>query len=847
MSPLLAALEFEHPLRLVCWLAIVPVVGYFAIRSRTSAPPLRRAASLACRLLILTLAILAFAGPAWRGSSAQRFVVFATDVSRSVAGAGQQAAEQFIQSALQHQGGHQAAFLAFADKPGAVSAQPQFGGAELVVQASNPAAALLLAAATIPAEFVPQVVLLTDGNETRGDLELAARGVNVPVWVVPLPAFAGPEVCLTDLLAPAEVVPDGDVSWEIVIQSNTATTGTLELLRDGELAARSDLTLQPGENRVALQTPLGGEASATFTARLVAAQDTIAENNQRRARVVTGRRLRLLLADANPAAGGAFRDVLAGQGFDVTAQSPAELPASAAALDAFDLLILSSIASGDLTADQLRALGEYVRVQGGGLMALGGERTFGEAAFRDTALESLLPVSAAAVLEEAEPSVLAMVLVIDRSQSMEEDRRLDLAKEAAKQSVQVLKPSDKAGVLAFSDDAEWIAELAPAADQADLLKRIDTLAPYGQTNMFPGVVRAVLALEQTAADRRHMILLTDGVPAPGDYLQIAQRMAASGITLSTVSISKGAEQDLLKEMAALAGGRHQHCDDPSDVPRILVQETRQAAAGETYREFRPFALRILPGLDVASAPPMLGYAPTNPKPDAEPLLFAVAGHPLLCWGRCGVGLTLAFTADVQGPWTERWRSWPGYGAFWKRLVRHVARPPQPDPLTMSSEERGGTLVVTADVVPAGGRYASDARLAATVASPPGAPQTRPLEPVAPGRYAASFPVPAPPPVAYDVRVAGFEGWAGSEVGRPQLSAAQTVFLDYPDELRLRATGEARLRGVAETTGGVFRPEPAAVFAPDGRTVQRAVPLWPWLLLAAVLLVVPDVALRRLRF
>jgi hypothetical protein len=354
-------------------------------------------------------------------------------------------------------------------------------------------------------------------------------------------------------------------------------------------------------------------------------------------------------------------------------------------------------------------------------------------------------------------------------------------------------------------------------------------------------VRAVLALEQTAADRRHIILLTDGVPAPGDYREIAQRMAAGGITLSTVSISKGAEQDLLKEMATIAGGRHNHCDDPSDVPRILVQETKVAAADEGYREFRPFALRTLPGLDVASAPPLLGYARTNPKPDAEPLLFAVAGHPLLCWGRHGEGLTLAFTSDVKGPWTARWKTWPGYGAFWKRLVRHVARQPQPSPLNMSSRCSGGSIVVTADLTAADGQFATDAKLTATVAGPRGEPQTLALEPVAPGRYAATCTAQSPIPAEYEIRVTGPDG------SNPSLAATQTVFFDYPDELRLQSTNEDLLRRVAETTGGAFQPEPASVFAPDGRTVHRVAPLWTWLLLAALLLFVADVALRRLRF
>ena len=121
-------------------------------------------------------------------------------------------------------------------------------------------------------------------------------------------------------------------------------------------------------------------------------------------------------------------------------------------------------------------------------------------------------------------------------------------------------------------------------------------------------------MEQTAADRRHIILLTDGVPAPGDYREIARRpWPPAASRCGTVSISKGTGQDLLKEMATIARGRHNHCDDPSAVPRILVQETKVAAADEGYREFRPFALQTLPGLDVASAPPLLGYAGPIPS------------------------------------------------------------------------------------------------------------------------------------------------------------------------------------------------------------------------------------------
>lgn len=836
MSPLLAVIEFEHPQWLI-GLAVLLVIAYFAIRSSTSGPVWRRVASVVCRAVIVTLVIGAFAGITHRGPSQQRFVVFATDVSRSVDGRARQEAEDFIRAALEQQGGHEAAVLPFAERPGAFSTETQLAAERLDANASNPGAALQLAAATIPDSFVPQVVLLSDGNETAGDLARAALGVHVPVSVVPLTSFAGPEVCVMELLAPPQSPPDADVPLEVVIQANQETTGIVELLRNGAPVASSDVSLRPGENRVRLPAPLGGETTATFTARVAAKEDTIAENNQRRARVVASQRLRVLLADAVDL----FHQVLASQGFEVTFQGPSQLASDAAALDSFDLLVLSDISAQDLDSAQLQAIDRYVHELGGGLIVLGGDKTFGETALRGTPLEGILPVTAATAPEEAEKSVLAMVLVIDRSQSMEEDRRLDLAKEAAKQSVGVLEAHDKAGVIAFSDDAQWIAGLAPVADKAELLKRIDTLTPYGQTNMYRGVVRAVLALEQTVADRRHMILLTDGVPSPGDYREIARRLASSGITLSTVSISQGAEQDMLKEMAVIAGGSHKHCDDPSDVPRILVQETRQAADDEGYREFRPFALRTLPGLDVASAPPLLGYARTNPKPEAEPLLFAVAGHPLLCWWRYGAGTTLAFTSDVKNRWAARWLSWPGYGAFWKRLVRHVARQPRANPLTVSAHRTGETMTVTAELAAAGGQYVADARLSATVSGPGDKQQTLALAPVAPGRWAADFPVPTGAPSEFEVRVSG----GGS--AESSLAATQTIFVDYPDELRLQPTNEDLLRRVAETTGGVFRPEAAAVFAPDLRTVQRVTPLWSYLLVAALLLFVADVALRRLRF
>jgi Ca-activated chloride channel family protein len=54
-----------------------------------------------------------------------------------------------------------------------------------------------------------------------------------------------------------------------------------------------------------------------------------------------------------------------------------------------------------------------------------------------------------------------------------------------------------------------------------------------------------------------------------------------------------------------------------------------------------------------------------------------------------------------------------------------------------------------------------------------------------------------------------------------------------------------LRSIAAASGGVFEPRAESVFDRPQVTASRAVPLWPYLAAAAVVLFVLDVALRRI--
>lgn len=849
---LIAEIELETPLRLI-GLAAVAAMLWFGWRSKSGLATWRRVGSTACQIAAFTLLVLAFAGPEWKYESGQQMVVFVADASRSIGGPPHPQATSFIEAALVVAGEHRAKFLAFAEQPTAVGDSPPdgaagvAGGAALTGLNSDAAAAIRLAAASIDEGFVGKIVLLSDGLVPRDDVLNAATGAGLPILTVPLPAFPAPEVGLRQVHAPAEAARGENLALQAAIAANHAVRGEIEVFSGGRSLAKQPVELVEGEQRVSIEVPFGGEDLAEFEVRLSAGSDTISENNVRRVAVLAKPAARIGLVTAQPFGAEAFANMLSTRHFDVSPMTPGEL--SDEVLSDRDLLILADVPTQDLPAAATDAIRHFVQDRGGGLIVTGGEPTFAEAAYRDSPLETLLPVKAIEP-QPVEQSVLALVLVIDKSSSMLEQDRMKLAKIAARQSVQVLEPHDKIGIIAFSNDTQWIAEIAPFSEQKDLLPRIEALEPFGQTHMYAAVERAFIALEQTAADRRHMIILTDGVPSPGDYSRLARQIAAAGIKITTVTLSKDAEQEVMADMAEIAKGVHLHCEDPNDLPRMLTKETRDVAAADAPAEFAAFPLRSLPGLEVQSAPSLARYAPTSPKPGSELLLIAAGRDPLLAWWRQGNGVAMAFTAEATGESTRRWQNWPGYPVFWSRLARQVARLPDPSPLELQVVREPGRFRVVIDAVefvstdnaaPATKQFINGATAMLAATFPDGSTPAFVGEQIAPGRY--EFHIPAEQPGGY------FFGVTIAKKNEPIESAPTAVampYVDFADELDLQPTNRDLLREIAETSGGQFEPSPGEVFAPDPRTAPRRYPLGPALILAALLLFVADTAVRRLR-
>lgn len=842
-----SSLQFEltHP----AWLAgliVVPVLIYYFYRSLADFPRWQKLISLGVRSAIALLLVLALCGLTMLKPTHEQYVVFAVDRSLSVGDQSERDIASFIDRALANRGANHAAFVSFGARPGTVTEDRPGDSAPPIVetdaQGTNLAAAIEAAAGAIPPAYVPRIVLFSDGNQTEGDAVKAALQAGMAVSTVPLATRPDPEVQVSAVTVPAQVREGEPFYVEVVVDSNHDDEGTIEVFRGAHKVIDQRQKLKKGENRFRFEQSITHERLAAYAVRIRGlSQDTLLDNNNESGLVFTAGKPRVLLVDTDPKLVQQLVWALEQEEIDVDVRPPQGMPDNLADLQNYELLMLSNVPATALTQRQMEITRTWVQDLGGGFMMLGGEQSFGLGGYYKTALEEILPVRSDFEKEKEKPS-LAMVLVIDKSGSMGGEK-MELAKTAAKSAVELLGASDKIGVIAFEGESFWISEVQPASNKSRIMDDISRIEAGGGTVMYPAMQDAYEALQSTVAKLKHVIILTDGISAPGDFEGLAATMASSRITVSTVGVGNDADKNLLEEIARVGQGRNYFTDDPSAVPQIFAKETVTASKSAINEQpFVPQVMRptqALADIDFASAPFLLGYVMTRPKPTCEFILASEKGDPLLAWWRYGLGMTVAFTSDAKSRWAAEWLTWPEFSKFWAQVVRHTMRKNEAKGVTVDVQRKGARATVTVDAIDPSGRFLNQAQTEMTVIDPQFGNQKLNLSQTAPGRYVGQFETPHPGAYHLDL--------TQKQSGRALYHQTRGLMVGYADELRLRPTNEELLTTVARVSGGTFSPQPEQVFAETDQVADRATPLWPYLVLAATVLLVIDVALRRIDF
>jgi len=846
--------ELTRP-ALLATLLVLPVLVYYLRRSLVDLPRRQMIVSLCVRATIVVLLVLCLAGLTLVEPTSELFVVFAIDRSLSVDEDAAEKADAFIEEAVGHAGTQMYSVLPFAAEPGrfvdedGAAEEGETEAEELDAAAvdefddrgTNLAAAIEVATAAIPPHYVPRIVLLSDGNQTAGDALKAALGSGVEISTWPLQTRDDPEVQVSEVEVPAQVAQGEPFNVEVVIDANYDGESTLEIFRGPHKIVSEQKEFKQGENRFQFRQTIDRERLAELTVRVSAPEDTLLDNNSAMGLVFAAGKPRVLLVESHPQLAKHIEWALEEEDVLVDVRPPQGMPDSLADIQNYEVLMLSNVPATALTMRQMEVIRAYVQDLGGGLIMLGGDQSFGLGGYYKTIIEEILPVRSDFEKEKEKPS-LAMVLVIDKSGSMGGEK-IELAKDAAKSAVELLGPRDQIGVVAFDGNPYWASEIRPLSAKSMVLDQISTIEAGGGTAMYPAMEEAFTALQSTTAKLKHVIILTDGISSPGDFEGIAQEMNSSRMTITTVGVGDGADQDLLERIASIGNGRYYFTNDPFSIPQIFAKETMTASKSAINEEpFVPQVIRptqALSGIDFAAAPFLLGFVVTRPKATSEVVLATESGDPLLSWWRYGLGMSAAFTSDAKSRWAAEWLTWPGFNKFWAQVTRHMMRKGEAKGFSVAIERNGDRAAVVLDALDATGNFLNEADTELTLIDPRLGTERINMQQTAPGRYVTDIDLPHRG--AYHLEL------AQSKLGQTIYRQSRGLVLGYPDELRLRTTNEELLKSLATSTGGTYDLEPDEVFAPTELTASRATPLWPVLAALAVILFVIDVALRRIDF
>jgi uncharacterized membrane protein len=838
-------------------LAAVPLVWVAMRFGRTNFNRGQQHTQAVVRSLILGFLAFALARPVIATGSSRVSLIHVVDVSHSIAPAAIERAAAKIDE-LQRDltpahwriivFGLDARVLPDTAALRAIASQdPSAEGGPVDRSGSDLERALAEARAEIAAGHVGRLVLFSDGRQTRGDVaEAAIRSAadGVPVSVEPLEPRDAGDVWVDDVVLPQNLSAGALIPARVRIGSQRETRAVIELRQGGRVLARDAASLTVGTTEVPLDIVLEDAGARVLEAIVAVDGDPIDPNNRLARETVVRARPRVLYVEGAPASSSYLQRALEQAGFEVEVRAPAGLPTSRAALDPWDTVILSDVGRSMIPDATMTSLSEWVEHGGGGLLVAGGEAVFGETAdggaggYRNTPLERLTPVT----FERRDEPEVALIIVLDRSWSMA-GQVMELCKSAAQAAIDVLTDEQSVGIITFNDGFNWDVTLRNVGEhRAAIKKTISGIEPAGHTLIFPAVEQAYLALKDARARAKHVVLLSDGRSYPDDYETLVKKMVDAKMTVSSIAVGPAADIELLTNLAKWGKGRSYVVEDAREVPQIFVKEAKNAATPAFDEKRLTPVLKtrgFLEGVDFTGVPALRGRTATVLKDDALELLATEDGDPLLAFWPIGLGRTAVFASDVKDRWASEWIRWRGYGPFFTAVVRALERP-QRAPLALEIDRgpaRGDTqrLAVAVEARDVNGDYRNGLSPIVRVDLASGRSAEIATHQTAPGRYEATVVADAREPVA--ISVGGVDG------ARP---TSRLVIPDPHAELRFRKPDEPRLRAIAEATGGAWSPSAATLrdMAGASSTARRA--LWPGLVIAALVLWLVDILLRRIR-
>ena len=171
-----------------------------------------------------------------------------------------------------------------------------------------------------------------------------------------------------------------------------------------------------------------------------------------------------------------------------------------------------------------------------------------------------------------------VAIVLDRSGSMEGEK-IERAKEAAVMALSMLDERDIVSIITYSDTVSVLVPATRVSDRSLIVKKIHSIYADGSTALFAGISKGAdevgKFLDMHSVNR--VILLSDGLAnvgpdSPAALGDLGASLRTEGISVTTVGLGLGYNEDLMFELAEKSDGNHAFVENSKDLVRIFEYE-----------------------------------------------------------------------------------------------------------------------------------------------------------------------------------------------------------------------------------------------------------------------------------
>jgi Ca-activated chloride channel family protein len=201
------------------------------------------------------------------------------------------------------------------------------------------------------------------------------------------------------------------------------------------------------------------------------------------------------------------------------------------------------------------------------------------------------------------------VIVLDRSGSMADYRKMEFAQKAIDSLIGQLKAGDRFALVDFDSVVETPIPLTEATESAKDRFRgeVRRIAPRDGTNLGGGLIagiEVVKSAERRSGQAQRLILLSDGLANEGitdtaELGRIAARAVSGEFALSTIGVGLDFNEELMASLADHGTGNYTFLEDLSALDRVLAQEFN--GASRIHASQIKLKLDLGPGIEAVEA------------------------------------------------------------------------------------------------------------------------------------------------------------------------------------------------------------------------------------------------------